>query len=168
MLLASLALLPWTAGDWQGLSLREFFLGGPHPLCSECVLRVPEGEECRCLQRRGWDGLTALAVVAIVVNGLTTGLTLRYLSAVTKSVCNALSSGVFYIIYVWLGFSPFSMAQANIVAIVCISTFEYAMEKIENTRVRRQAPSFAGNSVDAIASSQLGICSVRLAHKLAV
>jgi len=142
MLSASLALLPWTASSWWDMLVTEFFHGGPYPLCSECTEILSEGEACNCIEHRGWDHMTVLAVAAIVVNGLSTGLTLRYLSAVTKSVCNALSAGIFYILYVALGFRPFNMAQANIMAIVCMSSYEYAMEKIQYANKRRRDSSW--------------------------
>mmetsp|Transcript_3462 Transcript_3462/g.10755 ORF Transcript_3462/g.10755 Transcript_3462/m.10755 type:complete len:418 (+) Transcript_3462:61-1314(+) len=137
MLQASILLLPWTCSGWESISLSEVFFGGPLPLCSDeaqlgrCGALALPGETCACVDRRGWDAMTWLAVLAIVLNGLTTGLTLKHLSAVSKSVCNALSTGVFYVVYVALGFRPFNMAQANVMAIVIISSYEYALEKAE-------------------------------------
>lgn len=126
MLVTSLAILPWTAPEIWQTSFQEFFFGGPLPLCSP--LQV--GTSCNCVDRRGWNSATVLAVLAFVVNGMTTGLMLQNLSAVSKAVCNALSAGLFYTSYVFMGFRPFNVAQACIYAIIAISCYEYAIEKV--------------------------------------
>lgn len=133
MLMTSLLLLPWTTQGWSSTAVSEFFSGGPLPLCSEveasgCLPDGLDGTVCTCVDRRGWDAWTLLATLGIVLNGMSTGLILKHHSAVTKSVCNAMSTGVFYIAYVMAGFRPFSVAQANVIAIVIISSYEYAME----------------------------------------
>ncbi|CAE8704194.1 unnamed protein product, partial [Polarella glacialis] len=140
MLMTSLVLLPVTTGKLglEVLHPSEFFFGGPN---TQCVFWPDEsktgcqpeffGETCTCATQRGWDWYTVLAVLSIALNGFTTGLTLKYLSAVSKSICGALSSGVFYIAYVCAGFRPFSFAQANVLAIVVLGSLEFAMEKAE-------------------------------------
>lgn len=114
-------------------SLAEFFLGGPEPLCTEsgcspcgpALLGVPCQGECACLDRVGWDSWTVLVMLAIVLNGAVTGLTLKYLSAVGKAVCNTLSVALFYPAYVMLGFKPFDWTQAAILIIIIINTYQY-------------------------------------------
>jgi len=133
MFSTSCLLLPWTMGgeSWSSLSLSDAFFSGPGTLCSsdggcEPLPFGSPGATCTCVDRRGWDWMTVLAALAIVGNGFSTGLTLKHLSAVTKSICNACSAGVFYIAYVVFGFRPFSMAQANVLLIVVVSSYEYA------------------------------------------
>lgn len=137
MLVASLALLPWTFSAWSSLSFSDFFFGGPGDFCSEglhlCEPSTPIGR-CSCVDRKGWDYRTLVAVLAIALNGFATGLTLKYLSAVTKSICNAVGTGVFYVAYVCLGYRPFNVAQANVLAIVILSSYEYAIEKVHRSQ----------------------------------
>lgn len=141
MLLTSIALLPLTAHTWQSMSLEEFFQGGPLPLCShfeESRHSLYDGEMFVCVDRRGWDMMTLFSALGLVINGMTTGLVLQNLSAVAKSICNALSSAVFYALYVLLGFRSFTVAQACIFAVVVISSYEYSMEKATASFAARQ------------------------------
>jgi len=133
MLCTSVTLLPWMGWGSRDAPLSDFILGGPEPLCSELV-SSSEGwiEDSRtCVDRSGWDMMTVLAALAIALNGTSTGLTLKFLSAVSKSVCNAVAAGLFYIAYVLLGYRPFSLAQASVMAIVIMSSYEYAGEKAQ-------------------------------------
>lgn len=134
MLATNLMLLPMTSGDLRVLSPGEFFYGGPLRPCehlagsSSCV--VEQGfDHCTCTDRSGWDFMTLLAVFAIVLNGYTTGLMLKHLSAISKAVCNAMSPGALYMLYILLGFRPFSWAQANLLSIIIIASVEYALER---------------------------------------
>jgi hypothetical protein len=137
MLCASVAILPWTCSAFFDRSLppmevfAEFFQGGPVVEClpagmiPRCVPR-DTGASCSCLDHQGWDRWTTVAVVAIVMNGFATGIILKYCSAVAKSLCGALSTGVFYVSYVCLGYRPFNLAQAMVLAIVAVTVYEYA------------------------------------------
>jgi len=137
MLCASLVILPWTCSSFFDRSLpptdlfAEFFQGGPVVEClpAEVIPRcVPKGTgaSCSCIDHRGWDRWTTIAVLAIVMNGFATGIILKYCSAVTKSLCGALSTGVFYVSYVCLGYRPFNLAQAMVLAIVAVTACDYA------------------------------------------
>jgi len=137
MLCASLAILPWTCGSFfdRGLPatevFAEFFQGGPVVEClpegvtPRCVL-AEAGASCSCIDHKGWDRWTTIAVVTIVMNGFATGVILKYCSAVAKSLCGALSTGVFYVSYVCLGYRPFNLAQAMVLTIVAVTACEYA------------------------------------------
>jgi len=142
MLCASVAILPWTCSAFfdRGLPpmdvLAEFFQGGPVVKClpAGVVPRcVPQGAggSCSCIDHQGWDRWTAVAVFAIVINGYATGIILKYCSAVTKSLCGALSTGVFYVSYVCLGDRPFNLAQATVLVIVAITAYEYAVARYQ-------------------------------------
>lgn len=139
MLMTSLSLLPITSGDMSLLfNPREFFHGGP-AVCQQLDGQLfcdpgPSGT-CTCYDRSGWDIMTVFAVLAIVANGLTTGLTLKILSAVSKAVCNSLSACVLYVAYVLCGYRSFSVAQASVMLIVSIGSFEYAVEKAKGKAV---------------------------------
>eukprot|EP00933_Yihiella_yeosuensis_P062031 TRINITY_DN64951_c0_g1_i1.p1 TRINITY_DN64951_c0_g1~~TRINITY_DN64951_c0_g1_i1.p1 ORF type:complete len:476 (+),score=61.11 TRINITY_DN64951_c0_g1_i1:94-1521(+) len=149
MLLTSIMLLPLTVRSMDILIPSEFFFGGPSMQCdiiqgqASCMPNSIS-ETCTCATRRGWDAMTLLAVLSISLNGFVTGLTLKYLSAVCKSVCNAMSSGAFYICYVLAGFRAFSLAQVYLLTIVVISSLEYAMEK-----------ATAGKKTDLIADKEV-------------
>mmetsp|Transcript_145596 Transcript_145596/g.363136 ORF Transcript_145596/g.363136 Transcript_145596/m.363136 type:complete len:425 (+) Transcript_145596:56-1330(+) len=132
MLATSLALLlSMDASETPG-SFGEFFSGGPQPMCMDnggAPWCDPLGGQCECVDKVGWDGWTLLAMLAIALNGMVTGLTLKHLSAVGKAICNALAVAVFYPAYVILGFKPFDLTQAAIIGVIIISSYQYATNK---------------------------------------
>lgn len=143
MLMTSLLVLPMSALSWPSHTLQEFWLGGPLPLCSELLgqeVRDWNGSKIQCVNTRGWDRYTWLAVISIVLNGFSTGLTLKRLSAVSKSICNTLSAGSFFFFSIWLGYKPFSLAQACMFLIVFVSSTEYAVEKANVASSKRVRP----------------------------
>jgi len=150
MLMTTLSLLPITSGDMSLLfSPTEFFTGGP-TVCQKfdaqmiCDPGSMPFATCSCTDRSGWDIMTVFAVLAIVANGVTTGLTLQILSAVSKAVCNSLSACVLYIAYVLYGFRPFNLAQAMVLLIVSIGSFEYASEKAKRKTMKQKPAQSEG------------------------
>jgi hypothetical protein len=139
MLTASLAMTPFTCRSLLSVSFSEIFFGGPGELCSDGEIRcdLADAEQCTCMDRRGWDIKTVLAVSAIVVNGFSTGLTLRHLSAITKSVCGALSTQIVYVGCVLLGYRKFQASLALQFTIVAIESHQYAKQKAGQTERRR-------------------------------
>jgi len=146
MLATSLAILLSMDGSETPGSFSEFFGGGPIPLCMQGAGDFPcdpFSGECQCVDRVGWDAWTFLAMLAIALNGMVTGLTLKHLSAVGKAICNALAVAVFYPAYVILGFKPFDLTQAAIIGVIIISSYQYATNKAKKP-VRehvREAPT---------------------------
>jgi len=121
-------------------SFADFFAGG-QLLCNgpehPCEPLSPEGE-CKCVDHVGWDWHTVVAMVAMVLNGLVTGLTLKHLSAVGKAICNALSVAVFYPAYVFLGFKPFDLTQAMIISIIIVCSYQYTTTKINFAKAEKR------------------------------
>jgi len=122
-------------GDLPG-SLGDLFFSAPFPQCDFSVRRdgwcdpfeSPSGE-CQCLDRIGWDWFTVVAMLAIGANGMVTGLTLRYLSAVGKSICNVLGLVVFYFLYVGCGFQSFELRQLFLIYIIVATSYAYTVGK---------------------------------------
>mmetsp|Transcript_56355 Transcript_56355/g.104261 ORF Transcript_56355/g.104261 Transcript_56355/m.104261 type:complete len:390 (-) Transcript_56355:138-1307(-) len=119
--------IPW--------SISDALMTGPAPICS-----FDEGLEngwcdpsasyaCQCVTHAGWDLRTCIAMLAIGANGLVTGLTLRYLSAVGKSICNVLGLVAFYFIYVGLGLEAFHWGQLFLVYLIVAKSYSYAAQK---------------------------------------
>jgi len=129
-------------------SFAEFIAGGPLSLCNglepgaklRCVPLSPGGQ-CKCVDHVGWDGHTVVAMAAIALNGLVTGLTLKHLSAVGKAICNALSVAVFYPAYVFLGFKPFDLTQAMIISIIIVCSYQYTTKKISLANAEKRDPA---------------------------
>jgi len=120
--------MPW--------SLSELAWAGPNPICSFGG-RYPKAGgcdtsslgTCQCVTHSGWDLRTGTAMLAIATNGLVTGLTLRYLSAVGKSICNVLGLVAFYFIYVGMGLENLHWWQVVLVFSIVFFSFQYAKEK---------------------------------------
>eukprot|EP00929_Paragymnodinium_shiwhaense_P087347 TRINITY_DN47562_c0_g1_i4.p2 TRINITY_DN47562_c0_g1~~TRINITY_DN47562_c0_g1_i4.p2 ORF type:complete len:115 (+),score=21.52 TRINITY_DN47562_c0_g1_i4:40-384(+) len=80
----------------------------------------------------------ASRVGSALLLGVTTSLILKHLSAVAKAICSCISMVVFYVAYVGIGFQPINPAQACIVVIIIVSSYEYmndcAMHREEQAR----------------------------------
>lgn len=137
MLATSLMMFAGRVGGEGPTSPTDFFRGGPVPLCAAPTPCEPGlAGECQCIDHLGWDRMTVLSMSAMFLNGVVTGLTLKYLSAVGKAICNALSVAVFYPAYVLLGFKPFDLTQAAIIAVIIVSSYQYTIEKANHSRAQ--------------------------------
>uniref|UniRef100_A0A7S2HMB7 EamA domain-containing protein n=1 Tax=Zooxanthella nutricula TaxID=1333877 RepID=A0A7S2HMB7_9DINO len=141
-------LLPWNEGETP--SLGTFFSGGRYPLCAADgfpACSPLEGGECKCVDRLGWDSRTVLSMCLIAVNGMVTGLTLKYLSALSKAICNVVGLAVFYPMYVVLGFKAFDLTQAAILVVIVVSTGMYTQE---NARKKANKKAEADKCADRV------------------
>ncbi|CAK8986460.1 unnamed protein product [Durusdinium trenchii] len=128
MLLTSLALLVYNNEVTQ-LWTHGIFSAGPYLPCADGLRPMACGDHCTCATTTGWDRRTCLAMIAIILNGYSTGLFLKHLSAVCKAVCNVGSSGLCCAVCWLLGFSPYTYGQAAVSIIVLLQSYEYLVEK---------------------------------------
>ncbi|CAJ1359409.1 unnamed protein product, partial [Effrenium voratum] len=130
MLLTSLAVI--AASGSAGEVWSSGYFGGPLPRCSDMTCL---DERCVCTSSSGWDWMTVLAMLALVLNGYASGFLLKHLSAVCKAVCSLASSGLCCVACWLLGLAECSPGQAFVALIVLVQSYEYAEEKARAPRM---------------------------------
>jgi len=151
MLATSCAMMPLVGREILSQP-STFIRGGPQILCPEFNWCPPGvGGTCTCVDRTGWDGGTVLAAATICANGIVTGLILKHLSAVAKSVCSAVSMAFLYVACICIGVRPFCTVQALAIIIISVSIYEYAAK--ERSLALARKPRSLRSGEDQLASA---------------